>query len=156
MGNISEKTITKDIEKIEFWKKNILYPFLDDVHTYSQVKIKEMFVGTYDILQHKYNFNMKLLQNKFNKRYGGAIEDSGVNIIAHKEEYQDLFISALNEYIQKRLIGMGENIVWHQRAIESVERRQETLSKYLEVDFADRILEIKKGMINTNEYNNGM
>lgn len=115
---------------LESWKHNTVYDtikIMEDLHC---GKLNSILSDTYKIMELYYGFNMKEATKEFmiyKQKYNPSLLDSGINIIAHKEEYRQIFMQALKDrfenskkYIELQISAMERNYLKLQDIFDNI------------------------------------
>lgn len=112
--------INKDetYDYLESWKHNV-YDIIGTMESLSCGKINSILRDTYQIMEIDYGYNMKEAEKEFliyKQKHNPSLLDSGINFIAHKEEYRQIFMQALKDrfenskkYIELQISAMKRN-----------------------------------------------
>lgn len=108
----------KTYDYLESWKYSV-YDIIGTMESLSCGKINSILRDVYQIMESNYKFNMKDAEKKFSlykQKYNPSLSDSGINYIAHKEEYRQIFMQALKDrfdmskkYIHLQISAMERN-----------------------------------------------
>ena len=103
---------------LESWKHNV-YDIIGTMESLYCGKINSILRDTYQIMETNYGFDMKEAEKEFltyKQKYNPSLLDSGINFIAHKEEYRQIFMKSLKErfsrskkYIELQISAMERN-----------------------------------------------
>ena len=99
MSNSNYIDIEQEVQIIETWKNEYVYPLLSDVSYATFVDVKTLLVKTYAIMKNDYKFDMSLAQTEFNKKFNDRMLSNGINVVASTIESQKLFIQSLRDLI---------------------------------------------------------
>ena len=112
--------INKDetYDYLESWKHNV-YDIIGTMESLNCGKINSILRDTYQIMEIDYGYNMKEAEKEFliyKQKHNPFLLDSGINFIAHKEEYRQIFMQALKDrfgnskkYIELQISAMKRN-----------------------------------------------
>lgn len=104
---------------LEDWKRNVAYDIITTMEYLCCGKVNSILKDTYQIMETNYGFDMKEAEKEFltyKQKYNPSLLDSGINFIAHKEEYRQIFMKSLKErfsrskkYIELQISAMERN-----------------------------------------------